>query len=149
VIRHVWSVLCSDVFVDGDSNRASLSVLEGLTIAGKPEPAPEGKRVLIPTRIVLVTLWFSESGGHPFSYRITTTAPDGSKIDDHAVAVKNFGPEAPRSRSRVTFPGLVYSGEGHYGFTVARELDGQWVTEAELPLHVQLGTPDFLKGQGP
>lgn len=145
MIEHVWSVLCSDAFIDKETNRASLSTMEAATVGGKLE-APDGKRVLVPMRIILVSMWFDREGGSPFEYRVVTVAPDGTS-DDHDIVVGNFLPNVRRIRTTLNFPGVLYCGEGYYYYRVKLRVGDEWVAKAEVPLEVRIGTPAFLEAQ--
>ena len=143
MINHAWSVLCNEAFIDKDSNRVSLSILEALTISGEVvEPAP-GTRVLVPTRIVLVSLWYCEAGGSDFEFRVTTIGPRG-ETDHHPVKVTAFPADKTRFRTKVNFPGLLFDGVGTYRYQVARAIGDEWKTEAEIPLHVEFGPAQFV-----
>ena len=55
--RHVWSVLCTRVLIDRETNQMSMDVAEEVTISG---PLPPEKSVL-PMSLSLCTYWIQEN----------------------------------------------------------------------------------------
>jgi hypothetical protein len=135
MIRHIWSVLCSQVFEDAQTNRAALSVLEVITPASA-EGAPAGVLTTLGGPFELVTLWYSDVGSAAFSYRVKASGPSGTVLGSTDVSAPAFGPHTPRVRTRVAFPGVANDGQGIYWFSVMRLVDGQEILDAEIPLAV-------------
>lgn len=133
MIRHVWSVLCKQVFVDPETDEAMLSLLESLPLGVLTDLAPSA----IATEFDLVSLWYCDVPTGPFTYKVKATGPSGQQLVEVEVPASGFEPPKHRSRSRVRFPGVAYDGVGVYWFRVMRLVDGQEILDAEVPL--QLG----------
>ena len=144
MIRHVWSVLCSQVFEDAQSNRAALSVLEAIAPASAEGVPSDVTTVGGPFE--LVTLWYSDVGSPAFSYRVKASGPSGTVLASIDVSAPEFGPHTLRVRTRVAFPGVANDGQGVYWFSVMRLVDGQEILDAEIPLAVAM-TPVLTASQ--
>lgn len=132
MIRHIWSVLCKQVFVDPETDEAMLGLLESLPIAVLTDLAPS----VVAAEFDLVSLWFCDVPTSPFIYKVKATGPSGRQLVDVEVSAPGFEPPQHRSRSRVRFPGVAYDGAGVYWFRVMRLVDGQEILDAEVPLQV-------------
>jgi hypothetical protein len=132
MIRHVWSVLCSQLFVEAETDNAALTVLETLSLGALSDPPP---KVVGPT-FELVSLWYCDVATEPFAYKVKATGPSGREIAEAEVPTAGFQPPRHRVRSRLKFPGVAYDGPGVYWFRVMRLVDGQEILDAEIPLAI-------------
>lgn len=132
MLRHVWSVLCDQVFVDAETNDVALTVVEARALGPSTEPIPTAVR----GPFDLVTLWYSAVGSPPFSYKVKVTGPSGRVLADTDVAAAEFHPPLLRARTRLRFPALPNDGPGVYWFCAMRLVDGQEVLDAEVPLEL-------------
>ena len=131
MLRHIWSVLCSQVFVESETNEIALAVVEARELAPSTE-VPGTVR----GPFDLVTLWYSALGTAPFSYKVKVTGPSGRVLADTDVAAAEFHPPVLRARTRLRFAVLPYDGPGVYWFCAMRLVDGQEVLDAEVPLEL-------------
>jgi len=132
MLRHVWSVLCNQVFVDPETNSVALAVVESRELGPSAEPTPSAAR----GPFDLVTLWYSDVGTVAFSYKVKVTGPSGRVLADTDVAGPEFHPPVLRTRTRLRFPALPHDGPGVYWFCTMRLVDGQEVLDAEVPLEL-------------
>jgi hypothetical protein len=135
MIRHVWSVLCNQVFEDAQTDRAALSVLEAISVPSA-QGTSAGAATLVGGSFELVTLWYSDVGSAAFSYRVKASGPSGTVLASTDVSAPGFAPHALRLRTRVAFPGVTNDGPGVYWFSVMRLVDGQEILDAEVPLAI-------------
>lgn len=145
MIRHVWSVLCNQVFQDAESNDLALAVLEGIAMNAIPAASTDGRLMVLGVGFELVTSWVSDVEAPDFSYGVRVVGPSGRTLADNPIEIPPFVAPALRNRSRVRFPGLVYDGLGNYWFKVVRQLDGSEVIEAEVPLTVSIAADPILR----
>ncbi len=131
MIRHVWSVLCRQAFVDPNTDEAALTVLEAFSLPGESDA---GK--LVGGAFSLVSQWYCDVGSAGFPYLVKVTGPSGAALAESDALVLAF--QAPRhgTRSRVTFPGVAFDGLGVYWFRVMRVVDGLEILDAEIPLQI-------------
>jgi hypothetical protein len=131
VIRHVWSVLCRQAFVDPNTDEAALTILEGVSVPGAPEA-----RALVGGTFSLVSQWYCDVGSSGFSYLVKVTGPSGTALAETDAPVAAFLAPKLGARSRVTFPGIAFDGLGVYWFRVMRLVDGPEILDAEIPLQI-------------
>ena len=132
MLRHVWSVLCNQVFVDSETNDVALTVVEASELGPSADSAPTAVR----GPFELITLWYSAVGTAAFSYKVKVTGPSGRVLADADVAAAEFYPPVLRARTRLQFPVMAYDGPGVYWFCTMRLVDGQEVLDAEVPLEL-------------
>ena len=136
MIRHVWSVLCSKVSVDRDSNNVSLfEVIESLQLT---TAAPVNFPANVPFEGTLVTLWARQRPDQPVTgqMRVRLLAPNGDQLG-------TFNSEIDLNRStrnRVigSMSGLRIAGEGVHEIEVAWRVDthADWHVATSLPLEI-------------
>jgi len=131
MIRHVWSVLCRQVYVDPETDEVALTLLD-LLPAVTDEPAP----MMVGTQFDLVTLWYCDIESAAFSYIVKATGPSGRALAETEVPAAQFVPPVHRMRTRLRFAGVAYDGPGVYWFRVMRLVDGQEILDAEVPLAI-------------
>jgi hypothetical protein len=136
MIRHVWSVLCNQVFQDAETNALALIVLEGIGMNSLPEASADGPALVLGVAFELVTNWASDEESPPSPYAVKVIGPSGRTLADNPIELPAFVAPALRGRSRVRFPGLVYDGVGTYLFRVTRQLNGTEIVDADVPLSV-------------
>jgi hypothetical protein len=141
MIRHVWSVLCSQVFQDAETNDLAMTVLEGFAMSAEPTASADERRIVLGVGFELLTAWVSDTEASTVTYDVRVIGPSGKLLAANPIEIPPFVAPALRNRSRVRFPGLVYDGLGIYWFKVVRELDGAEVVEAEVPVSVSIA-PD-------
>ena len=131
MIRHVWSVLCKQLYLDPETDEAVVTLLDVFP-AVEHEPTP----TMVGTRFDLVTLWYCDVESSAFSYIVKATGPSGRALADTEVPAAKFVPPVHRMRTRLRFPGVAYDGPGVYWFRVMRLVDGQEILDAEVPLAI-------------
>ena len=131
MIRHVWSVLCRQAFLEPTTNETALTVLEAFSL-----PNANQERALVGGAFHLASLWHCDPGSADFAYLVKVTGPSGEALADVEVVVTEFVAPSLGARSRADFPGVQYDGLGVYWFRVMRLVDGQEILDAEIPLHI-------------
>jgi hypothetical protein len=139
MIRHVWSVLCSRSSIDQTTNNVSLfEVLESIQVFVNMPVAIPGAA---PFAATLVTLWARERLDTPaFGHsRFRILGPTGQPVLPELMAEIDLR-TAPRTRARLTLPGLPFSGDGVYNFEVSWRTgeENEWVRVASVPLEVTM-----------
>lgn len=143
MIRHVWTVLCSNVVIDRDSNNVSLQdVIEQVQVTIEGGWSPDAKSVL-PIRLNLVTLWVRADYAVPAQgkARITVLSPAGDPLAKPGGYEINLADPYRRFRGRTRFGSLPVAGSGCYTFLVElQKEDEAWEPVAEIPLEVTIET---------
>lgn len=140
MIGHVWTVICSRVLIDRDTNNVTLvEVLEQVTLVASGPPPPESA---VPLEMEIVTLWERRDENVPARARarIHLVAPDGKTANplEYVVDLTTH----VRTRSRTQVKGFPFRGFGRYEFRVAVRQDGQedWQEVSRAPLQVVAAT---------
>jgi hypothetical protein len=142
MIRHIWSVLCSQSVIDAQSNNVSLfNVIEQLTVVMKKTIIPEGKIPLLPISLELVTLWERgelEQGGSQGHVAVDVLDPTGKRLGGQDINVDVS--VARRCRSKLAFGGIPVTTSGRYIMRVSirEDADDQPRVVAEVPLEVSV-----------
>lgn len=148
MIDHIWTVVCSNVVTDKDTNNVSLhNVIEQLSIEKIPDEVKEQAqkegldKFIIPFKIHVVSLWAREdlNKGSIGYGRINLISPSGDPLtrsQDFEINLLDHR----RFRSRGNFPGFPIVGEGKYKFIVElRETEtSKWEIVAEIPVEVRI-----------
>jgi hypothetical protein len=140
MIEHVWTVICSRVVVDQESNNLSIqNVLERVTIPG--EPIPE---TLVPMPFEVVTMLTRADREEPVrgSMRMQMLFPSGKVFDTREADIAMTRHTTYRVRNR--FSGLPIAEAGRHVFTVELRNAGeeQWRQVAAVPLMILLKPPE-------
>jgi hypothetical protein len=138
--EHLWSVLCSRVVIDKETNQASLlGTMEGLTVVlAAPLPKGEGRPLLVPYSMDLVSLWerSERDKAETATLRVRLTAPDGTVLggdQEHRIDLSG----GTRFRSVVRVESFLLADAGVFHFTVSLQKK-RWVRVARLPLEVEI-----------
>ncbi len=140
---HIWSVLCERGVLDSYSNQVTImNVIEQATIkpdADMVKALAEGKKVMLPVKVQIVSLWERSEPEKPerFQIRVVLTLPDGTEkpsagtVDCDLVTHKGL-------RTFTSIGNLSYGGPGNYHYLVQQRRDEQaeWITAASLPVHI-------------
>lgn len=106
MIRHVWTVLCSQSIIDRETNNLSLiEVLEQITVVATPVAGREG---VIPLHMEVVTSWVRTVPERPARgrSRLSFVRPSGvlaESIQEHEIDLSDNG----RLRHRIKIAGLT------------------------------------------
>jgi hypothetical protein len=137
MIRHVWSVLCSQTVTDAQTNNVSLfNVIEQLAVTIKDKP--EGSVAFLPMPLEVMTLW--ERGEHEQEAmgKATVDVLDatGERLGGSDMVVDVS--KAHRCRSRLLMNGIRITTSGRYVLRVAlrEDDDDHSRVVAEIPLEV-------------
>ena len=142
MIRHIWTVYCSEQVVDAKTNNVSLiQVVEQLNIGVKEEselaqPKP------ISFDSTLVTLWARRAWDTPTVGEIRTRfiGPDGSDLGEphtHEIDLQ----ESLRMRVFMAVKGIVIKDTGVYEWVTERRGDideEEWVEESRIPIDIRV-----------
>lgn len=149
MIKHIWSVLCRESIIDGETNNISLlNIFEQLS-ADVSISAPDKKhaRVNIPIKYEIVSLW-AKSGNKKVSVKVEVEVvdPQGKKLKNFIQELE-FPAKMRRMRSRLRIMGMLLTVPGDYKYKVKirEENQDEYVTVAELPLQVDLKKEIKLK----
>lgn len=149
MIRHIWSVLCSQSVRDADSGNVSLfNVLEQLRATLKPG-APEDTAVLMALPLEIVSLWertdweLDDQGPDAVATaKLTLFDPAGNELGGGVLAIDVN--ERHRCRTTFRFHGIPLTVSGRYRFQVAVQ-DGETADAravAEIPVEVEVSRED-------
>ena len=151
MIRHIWSVLCSQSVRDADSGNVSLfNVLEQLRATLKAE-APRDTAVLLPLPLELVSLWeradWELDGQTPAAVakaKVTLFDPTGKELGGGDLAIDVY--ERRRCRTTIRFSGIPLTVSGRYRFQVAVHDDGEAGARVvtEIPVEVDVLREDAV-----
>lgn len=152
MIRHIWSVLCSQSVIDVQSNNTSLfNVIEQLAVVMKKSKAPEEKVPVLPISLDLVTLWERgdlDQGGDKGQATVDIIDPTGKRLGGQDINVDVS--VARRCRTKLTFMGLPITTSGRYIVRVSiregAEVQPRVVTE--IPIEVNVAYESAASGLG-
>jgi hypothetical protein len=133
MIRHVWSVVCSQVFVDSMTNNLAMTAMEIIALEEIAGPPPDGIRV----DMEVVTLWVSDAPQEELECYVDIVAPDGRIFSSDARLRVSTGAGA-RARSRLRLAVIPYAGVGQYLVRVRRVREGDHPIEAVVPVKAHL-----------
>ncbi len=138
MIRHIWSVLCSQSVIDIETNNISLfNVVEQLAVTVPRKNASEGVPIAqLPLEIV--SLW-ERTGDGPTGVTTVVDVLDASGERIGGAERRLDISSARRCRSRLAFNSLPITGSGRYVVRVSLQAeDGEQAVVAELPLEVAI-----------
>ena len=148
MIKHIWSVLCSQSLIDASSNNISLiGILEEIHLTRKPSSPKRQKETTkgkpaFPIVMEWVTLWERTPGesANLVPVRDIVSAPSGEILVQEEYNV-DFGKHS-RMRWRRKLSGLPERGPGRYQFCtqIKDEKTNTWESVSSLPLAVFIKT---------
>ena len=127
----IYSLICSDLIVDKDTNSTSfIRTIEHAVV-------PELPAVLPP--VFFVSLWDINGQGDPFTVSLDLTPPEGEST---LLGIQEIAP-SPTMLHKMNFqlPGLQVQQEGRHTLGVSLKRDEEWQRLAELPLFVFKSEP--------
>lgn len=142
MIRHVWSVLCSQSVTDQQTNNISLfNVIEQIE-ATLAKSIPQGVLPPAPLPLELVSLWERVEAD---DQTVGTAVVDVLDASGNRIGGREMGIDVTahrRCRTRLILTGIPITGSGRYTVQVAQRSDdeGQNLV-AEIPLDVTLHAP--------
>lgn len=137
MVEHIWTIPCSHVVVDQQSNNVSLhNVIEQLNLIGSPVPG--GGSVLVPISIEVVSLWGRANDNLPCRGRARLEFLTSTDVPIHPMEYDIDLIAHERVRSITKFQGLSIQGPGRYKFRLQlrQEEAVDWTTVAIIPLQV-------------
>ena len=139
-MRHVWTVLCSSMVTDRDTNAVSLlNIIESLVIHDTPRD--EGR---VPVRMTVATLWMRDDPdeGEKGFQRLRLVAPTGEVLGQWEIDIDLS--DFLRVRHKFEVRGFPASATGIYTFRVEKRESKQqrWKQVAEAPLQVIFAPQD-------
>ena len=134
MIKHIWTVICSQVVLDKYTNNLSFhNVIERITINEKPV-----EKLVIPIELMVASFWVRPNQGNPEQCRIRVNfiSPSQKKLAENNMEL-NLD-EHLRVRSILRLQGLPAPEEGDYNFQVEiyTEAGKGWETVAVVPLEI-------------
>jgi hypothetical protein len=145
--EHIWSVLCNKISVDRVTNILSIfDVREGASFKIiKPE---EGKQVVIPINLTLVSMWIRSDLNKPESikFKPVVLSPDGKKMDDLGVELVADLVNNHKHRTNIQFMDFPISQSGFYRFQLeVKEVKNKkikWNKVCDIPFEVNIQVDD-------
>lgn len=138
---HIWSVLCSRVVIEKETNQASLvGTIEGLTVElAQPLPQAGGVPLFVPFGMDLVSLWerSAQDKEEMATFRCKLTAPNGDVLADVKESI-DLSAAGTRSRTIMRVGSFPLTGEGTFHFTISLKKGKGWVRVARLPLEITI-----------
>src|SRR5262249_55181536 len=132
MIRHVYSVLCTRMITDRDTNNVSLiEIVERLAGPADPEPA----QGLIAIQLDFVSMWARSNPDEPTRgrARLKYLSPDNNSMADPIVYPVDLS-DLIRVRNLTRFGAIPLRGGGTYHFVVEFEREDRWEEVARYPL---------------
>ena len=148
--KNIWTVLCQDFVIDGDSRNLTLfQVLEQMVLVRQPEVADKTPDI-IQFNMALVSLWTRSDPNkkESTSSRVLIRSPKGKTIYAYEYPVNLK--ETMRYRHCMRFASIGFAGFGRYEFIVkGKSPKGRWVTAATVPLEILKGetSADIAKSE--
>ncbi|MEW5988520.1 MAG: hypothetical protein AB1791_17975 [Chloroflexota bacterium] len=141
MIRHIWTVICSESITDQESNNISLfNILERITLSLSEEPSALPEGIILPISFEVVSYWARENKDRPTRghARILLVLPSREVGPQFSHDLDLVQYERVRTRTRVN--GLSIRGAGLYDFRVQLQVDGEqeWQEVASVPLEILL-----------
>jgi hypothetical protein len=143
MIKHIWSIICSNVITDDDSKNISLiNVLEQLKIL-----APPAKGGILPIQLELVSFWVRENPEVAVigNSRISFLSPSGKVLASKEIPIGLN--EKERIRNRLVYKGLPLEEPGTHIFRIEVQSDGEWIEVSSIPLFVTFSPPETKESQ--
>ena len=142
-IKHVWSVLCSGVSIDQNTNNLTLfNIIEQIKISeNKLVKVEDENKLAIPLAFSLVTLWRRED--HKFTEKvdvgIEVVDPNGLKRKSNLYSFK-FTAGMKRMRYQIRWGGIKVTTSGTYKFIVSLKeaKSKRFVSVGEAYLEVEI-----------
>ncbi len=128
----LYSLICSDIIVDGDSGSASyIRVFEHGSVPKLPAQVPP---------FFVASLWeLDPKDQTPFTVHLALVLPNGKKQELGKNTVQPKGTLMHKLNFRL--PGLKIENEGRHDIAIAVEQDGKTKVATKLPLHIFLKPP--------
>jgi hypothetical protein len=143
MIKHIWSIVCSNSIIDSDFNNISLiNVIEQLQIEATPL-----KGGVLPIHLELVSLWVRENleVAVEGNSRISFLSPSGKILTSKEIPIGLN--EKERIRNRLIYEGLPIEEPGTHIFKIEIQSDGEWVEVSSIPLFVFFSPPEIKESQ--
>lgn len=142
MIKHVWSVLCSQSVTDQQTNNVSLfNVIEQIEVT-LAKDVPEGLLPIAQMPLELVSLWERVAGDGATGGAAVVDVMDatGKRIGGREMSFDLN--DHRRCRTRLTLNGVPISGSGRYVIRVVHRSAGEAdQVVAEIPLDVTVHPP--------
>lgn len=140
MIDHIWTVVCSRVVIDQETNNVSIqNAIEQLNIPA--EPIPEG---VIPVQLDLVTFCVRSDPDTPCrgELRLSFRTPSNRVLATFERAIDLS--EHERHRNRMRFNGLAAEESGRHYFDVDLRNEGgtEWHHVSAVPLTIEFEPPE-------
>jgi hypothetical protein len=133
MIDHVWSLLCSEVVTDKETNNISIhNIIEVLTVRDNPKPGG-----VVPRHFEILTLWARTKVDQPVEgeSQIRFISPSGDELIKRVFKIDLTQRE--RVRNRIIFEGLRAEENGRYYFYIAKKEENNWMPVASIPLTIK------------
>lgn len=141
MINHVWSVLCRESVIDGDTNNISLlNIFEQLEVSITQQTKTEFP-IRVSINYELVSLWTKtgKKRTEKIDIEVMFVDPNGQILMKLPKKLK-ISENLTRLRSRLKISGIQISKSGNHLFRVKmkRKGDSKYKVVAELPLDVKI-----------
>lgn len=138
MLHHVYSVVCRSTSIEQFTNNYSLNtIVEGLRLQTSQPVEVTNPPQMIPFALQVVTCWFNDAEADERGrQRLTLQNSAGTTLIQHEVDLAVPARGNYRTTGRV--PGIPYTGNGVYWFTVSLQKGDSWETVARLPLMVEI-----------
>ncbi|HNU81770.1 MAG TPA: hypothetical protein PLA05_03115 [bacterium] len=136
-MQNVWSVVCKNSIIDGETNSLSLlETLDEITINYR-EGIDSHNVKLLPVSFHIVTLWFDENvkKDRKFILSIDIIDPKGKVLNTfNQDCVIPTGSVRLRATSKIN--GFSFTDEGKYLVVVKYKQTGKFIQVAEIPVSI-------------
>lgn len=142
-IQHVWSMLCSGVSIDQNTNNLTLfNTIEQIKISeDKLMRAKNENQLAVPFVFNLVTLWRREDSKYSekADVEIEVVDPSGAKRKSKSYSLE-FATGVRRMRFQIQWSGIKVTTSGTYKFVVSLkgEKDKKFIRAGEAYLDIEI-----------
>ncbi|MDX9778987.1 MAG: hypothetical protein RBT30_02010 [Patescibacteria group bacterium] len=138
-MKNIWSVVCKNSIVDGETNSLSLlETLDEITINYKEEMDWQVVKFL-PLSFHVVTLWFDENDkkDRKFSLSVSVIDPQGTTLNTFEQdCLIPKGSMRLRATSKIT--GFGFTDKGKYSIVVKYKEAKNFIKVADIPVNINL-----------
>lgn len=123
--KHIWSVVCTQVVTDKDTNNVSyFNVVESIPIDRLPNQVAPG--------FMVGTMWLNDDES-PVKMRVRVLDPKGDVRHQRELDELSFNGNR-RYRINLQVAGFVVAQPGTYKYEVAQRLGDEWRIQAVIPV---------------
>jgi len=140
MINHIWTVVCSQVVVDNQTNNVSIyNVLERITIMGEPK-----QETALPLNHAVVTMWerLDSDTIRKGMMRLSFITPLGNEIIKIESEINLAEHTRFRNISNIQGLPIAESGRHVYRVELRNENESEWTHICDIPIELKFREPE-------